>query len=414
MSPDGPPGPLHGVRVLELASDHAAFGAKLLADLGADVTVVEPPGGHASRRYGPFVGDEEDPDRCLWWWHYNTSKRAVELDLDREEGRAAFRRLVGEVDLVIEGEPVDRLGRLGLDHPDLRAERPELVWVSVTPYGRRGPRSDEAATDLTLQADGGIAWNNGYDDHTIPPVRGRGNQAAHVAGVFAAESALVALLAREVTGRGQHVDVNMDAALNVTTESGTFVWLVSEKFVQRQTGRHAGSAPTLPTQIMAADGVYVQTGFPPTKAKDFAAVIDWLETLEAKEEFPDTVLLEMAVERGGVDFRAIESDPLIAEIFGAGREALTFIAARLSAYDFFVQAQARDMQCGIVYTADEALEDPHTVERGFPVEVEHPELGRSFRYPGAPFKMSASPWSISRRPPLLGEHNGDVGGRSEG
>ncbi|HEY6533852.1 MAG TPA: CoA transferase, partial [Acidimicrobiales bacterium] len=90
-SPEGASEPmvaiLEGLRVVELASDRAAYAGKLLGDLGADVVVVEPPGGHPSRRYGPFVDDEPDPDRCLWWWNYNTSKRSVVLDLDDEEGR---------------------------------------------------------------------------------------------------------------------------------------------------------------------------------------------------------------------------------------------------------------------------------------------------------------------------------------
>lgn len=398
-------GPLAGIRVVELASDHAAYAAKLLSDLGADVVVVEPRGGHPSRSYGPFAGQTPDPDRSLWWWYYNTSKRSVELDLETEEGRAGFRRLVEGADIVIEGEPVDRLGHLGVDHTDVLAVHPELIWVSVTPFGRHGERANEPATDLTLLAAGGIVWNCGYDDHEIPPVRGRGNQAAHIAGVFAANAALTALLGRDMTSRGQHVDVSMYAAVNVTTESGSFVWLVSEKVIERQTGRHAGSAPTLPTQVLAADGRYVTTGFPPHAADDFRSIVEWMEQLGIKDEFGDTVLLGMAIEQGGIDYRRVTTDPLVAEMYAAGREALCFIASRVTAHEFFVGAQERDMQCGIIYSPDEALDDRHTIERGFPVEVEHPELGASFRYPGAPFKLSASPWSISRRPPLVGEHN---------
>ena len=96
-------GPLAGLRVVELASEHAAFAGKMLGDLGADVIVVEPPGGHPSRAYGPFVDDVADPERSLWWWHYNTSKRGVVLDLDTDDGAEEFRRLAAGADIVLEG-----------------------------------------------------------------------------------------------------------------------------------------------------------------------------------------------------------------------------------------------------------------------------------------------------------------------
>jgi crotonobetainyl-CoA:carnitine CoA-transferase CaiB-like acyl-CoA transferase len=94
------PALLTGLKVVELASDRAAYAGKLMGDLGADVIVVEAPGGHASRLYGPFVADQPDPDRCLWWWNYNTSKRSVVLDLASEQGRADFRRLAESADIV--------------------------------------------------------------------------------------------------------------------------------------------------------------------------------------------------------------------------------------------------------------------------------------------------------------------------
>jgi len=204
-------GALKGVRVVELASEFGAFAGRALADLGADVVLVEPPGGHPTRRHAPFAGDVEDPERSLFFWHYNTSKRGVVLDLDERRGADAFRRLVAGADLVVEAEPPGRLAELGLDHTDLRAAHPALVWVAITPFGRDNPRAAEPATDLTVLAGGGPVWNCGYDDHTIPPVRGGGNQGLHTACVWAVMGALTALLARDVTGEGQFVDVSMHA-----------------------------------------------------------------------------------------------------------------------------------------------------------------------------------------------------------
>ncbi len=403
-------GALEGIRVVELASEHAAFAGKQLGDLGADVIVVEPPGGHPSRAYGPFADDVEDPERSLWWWHYNTSKRGVVVDLTTPAGLEQFRTLVAGADIVLEGEVPGRLAALGVDHPDLRAGHEPLIWVSVTPFGRTGTRALEPATDLTLLAGGGPVWSCGYDDHSLPPVRGGGNQAFHVASTYAVMAALTALLQREVSGRGQHIDVSMHAAANVTTEAGSYEWLVARSTVQRQTGRHALNFISMPSQMRCADGRYVTTGFPPRSQRDFEALVDWLADLGLRDEFPDIVLLDLAVERGGITMAEITSDEVVSEIFGAGREALCFIAERISANDFFVGGQTRGLACGVVASPEEAFESEHFAARGFPVEVEHDDLGRVYRYPGAPFLMPASPWQISSRAPHVGEHTGDVFG----
>jgi crotonobetainyl-CoA:carnitine CoA-transferase CaiB-like acyl-CoA transferase len=398
-------GLLEGTRVVELASAHAAYAGKLLADLGADVILVEPPGGHPSRSYGPFVDDAPDPERSLYWWHYNTSKRGIVLDLDRDEGRADLVRLARTADVVLEGEPPGRLAGLGIDHADLRADHPELVWVSVTAFGRATSRADEPCTDLTLLAGGGPVWSCGYDDHSIPPVRGGGNQAFHIGSTFAVMGALTALLHRDVSGRGQFVDVSMHAAANVTTESSSYEWLVARSTVLRQTGRHALTTISQETQVRCADGKYVTTGFPPRHVKDFTALRDWIDAEGLREEFDDIVLLDLAIERGGVSLADVRADPLVTEIYGAGRTGLIFLAEHLTADAFFVGAQSRGLAVGAVWSPEEALRNEHFVARGFPEEVDHEDLGRRVTYPGPPFR---APGPAMRRAPHVGEHQADV------
>jgi crotonobetainyl-CoA:carnitine CoA-transferase CaiB-like acyl-CoA transferase len=408
VSPDTPPGPVQGLQVVELASEHAALAGKMLGDLGADVIVVEPPGGHASRGYEPFADDVDDPERSLWWWYYNTSKRGVVLDLATPEGVEQCRGLMADADIVLEGEAPGALAAHGLDHHELRAANERLIWVSVTPFGSEGTRAHEPATDLTLLAGGGPAWSCGYDDHALPPVRGGGNQAFHIGSTWAVMGALTAVLARDVTGRGQHVDVSMHAACNVTTEMGSYGYLAGHETVLRQTGRHAMPTISMPTQMRCADGVYVTTGFPPRSQRDFESLLDWIETLGFREEFPETMLLDLAIERGGVSIAEMATDDLARDIFGAGREALNFIAERIPAHDFFIGGQTRGLACGVVASPEEAFETEHIKARGFQVEVEHEALDRTVRYPGAPFLMPASPWRISRRAPLVGEHDAEV------
>jgi crotonobetainyl-CoA:carnitine CoA-transferase CaiB-like acyl-CoA transferase len=398
---------LAGLRVVELASDRAAYAGKLLGDLGADVVVVEPPGGHRSRRYGPFVDDEPHPDRCLWWWNYNTSKRSVVLDLGDEIGRDQFRRLAANADIVLEGEDPGVLDALGLDHGQIRAERPALVWVSVTPYGHRCAGLHEPATDLTLLAAGGAVWNCGYDDHRLPPVRPSGNHAQHTASAFAVLGALTAVVHRDLTGVGQHVDVSMLAATNVSTEVSSVYWLYEKATLQRQTGRHASEHPTMGIQVATGDGGYATTPLALTSAANFRAAIDWLAELGLEDELPEAFFLQMGVDRGGVSMKDLGVDAEATEIYRTGREALYLIASKLTTAEFFVEAQNRGIACGAVYAPDEALADEHFRFRGYPVEVHHPELDRSYTYPGLPFTGEQIPEGI-RRAPLVGEHTDEV------
>lgn len=398
---------LSGLRVVELASDRAAWAGKLMGDLGADVIVVEAPGGHATRGYGPFLDDKPDPDRCLWWWNYNTSKRSVVLDLFSEEGREQFRKLAASADIVLEGEDPGVLDGLGIDHSQIRVAKPELIWVSVTPFGRRCADLNEPVTDLTLLAAGGTVWNCGYDDHSLPPVRPGGGHAHHTASAFAVLGALTAVVHRDLTGIGQHVDVSMLAAGNVTTEVSSVDYLYRGATDMRQTGRHASEHKTMGIQVQTADGGYCTNPLGLTTAGNYQSVIDWLGELGLEDELPEFFFLPMGVERGGVPLKVLGVDVEATEIYRAGREALYLIASKLTMAEYFVQAQERGIACGAVYAPDEALADEHYRFRKYPVEVEHDELGRSFTYPGLPFTGTSIPKTI-RRAPMLGEHTQEV------
>ncbi len=394
-------GLLSGIRVVEIASERAAFAGKLMADFGADVVLVEPPGGHHTRTYEPFLDDIAGPDRSLFFWHYNTSKQSVIIDLDSESGRTRFAELVAGADVVLEAQDPGDLAARRIDHTDLRSSNTRLVWTSVTPFGRSGPRASEPASDITLMASGGIAWNCGYDDHSLPPVAGGGHQAFHTGSLYAVMSTLTALVHRDISGLGQFIDVNINAAVNVTTEAGSYEWLVAQATVQRLTCRHAAVHPTTSSLATAADGKIVHTGVPPRAQREFEALVSWMKDLGLDHEYEEFFFLEMGVERGGVHLSELAGNAEVQAIFGAGREGFRFIAERLTAQEFFIQGQSRGLSVGILNAPEDVMADPHFAARGFHVEVEHPELGRSFVYPGLPFKGSAAGGEI-RRAPLLG------------
>ena len=401
MTSERSPAALTGYRVIELASERCALAGKLLADMGAEVIVVEPPGGCHTRSWEPFADDVPELENSLHWWHYNTSKQSVIVDLDTDIGADTFRSLVDTADVVIEAEPLGRLDALGLDWNQFGGNDGELIWTSITHHGRDG--TDPPATDLTLLAEGGPVWSCGYDDHQLPPVRGGGNQAFHTACHYAVPAILVALMWRETSGKGQLVDISMLGAANATTEFATLWWLNAEREVGRQTGRHAHIRPTEWTQIRCADGRWFNTGVPPRNKREFAALRTWVEELGLVEECSAYEILKLGDKYERIGLFELDADPLAGEVFQAGRDVIEFLGQRLSAYELFVGLQERGMACGIVYSPEEMMQDPHFVERGFPVDIFYEDRDTSFTHPGAPYRFGRTPWR-AKRAPLLGEH----------
>jgi crotonobetainyl-CoA:carnitine CoA-transferase CaiB-like acyl-CoA transferase len=303
--------------------------------------------------------------------------------------------------VVLDSYEPGRLDDLGIGYEMLRRVTPDLVMAAVTPFGQTGPYFNFAMTDLTALAFGGPAWSCGYDDHDVPPVRGGGNQGYHTASHFAAIGILVALVHRQHTGIGQFVDINMHAALNVTTEGASYTYLITQETVQRQTGRHASIRHTPPTQILGPGGRYLNVGFPARTEEQWILLLAWLEDegvvgdLQEYLSPPSREALQAGEEEALEQLRKVSA-------------AITAMAQDKDPYDLFREAQTRGFQWGIVNAPEDIMEDPHFQARGFVVEVEHPELGASFRYPGAPYMFTDGRWAIRRRAPLLGEDTESV------
>ncbi|MCH7626493.1 MAG: CoA transferase [Chloroflexi bacterium] len=394
-------GVLDDVRVLELGGELGAWCGKLLADMGADVIKVEPPTGDETRRYPPFFKDEPDKDRSLYFWHYNTNKKSVTLDLHTDQGRRLFRELATSADVIVDSFPPGLLDGLGVGYQAISQIRPSIIMAAISPFGQDMPYSHHAATDLTALAFGGPAWSCGYDDHSLPPIRGGGNQAYHTTCHFAAAGIMTALVHRQFTGVGQFIDVNMHAAQNVTTEGSAYNWLVAGDTVQRQTGRHAAVNPTPDAQMVCRDGRYLNIGFPARTEDQWFHLLAWLEE--------EGLVGDLSEYMSPPSRQALaKGDPTAIKQIHDVMEAVQALCLRFDAYELFRRAQDLGFQWGIIYSPEEALEDPHFRERGMQVTVEHPELGDAFIYPGAPYRFEATPWAIRRRPPLLGEDNEDV------
>jgi benzylsuccinate CoA-transferase BbsE subunit len=160
--------------------------------------------------------------------------------------------------------------------------------------------------------------------------------------------------------------------------------------------------------VLCADGRYLNTGVPPRRGKEFEALLGWVTDLGLVDDFAMAPLLEMGTEYDVITLTMMQEDPLAGEIFQAGREAMAFIAANISAHEAFVGFQQRGIAAGVVWSPDEAMTDPHFVERGFPTEVYHDEIDRSVVYPGPPIRFTASPMRIRGPAPTLGADTGAV------
>jgi crotonobetainyl-CoA:carnitine CoA-transferase CaiB-like acyl-CoA transferase len=392
------PGPLAGLRVLELADETGQFCGKLLADLGADVVKIEPRGGEPSRHVGPFVDDIPHPERSLSFWYYNTSKRGITLNLETADGRQLFRRLATASDVILETFRPGFLASRGLDYEALREQNALLVMCALTPFGQTGPWRDYLSSDLLHMAAGGEMASCGYDEAdapNAPPIAPGGGNAWHIGCHFAYMAIMAALVYRTVAGQGQYIDASIHEACALTTEAAIANYIYRGEVVRRQTGRHHAPAPTPRTQFRAKDGTYVCAlvagRLNPKFVRELA---DLLDSYGMAGDLKDAKYRDPAVIAANTSHII---DDLVAN----------FIAS-LPAEEVYHAAQERGFTWGAVRAPEQLLNDAHLHDRGFWKEVEHPELGRSFVYPGEAAIYNGSPWRISRRAPLIGEHNMEI------
>ncbi|MFZ0245390.1 MAG: CoA transferase, partial [Candidatus Binatus sp.] len=251
------PGALAGLRVLDLTGHRAQFCARLLADMGADVIKVEPPGGSTARSIGPFYKDVPHPDRSLYWWAYNRNKRAITLDIERDAGRDLLRRLVERADFLIESHNPGCLAQYNLGFAELAKINPALIYVSITPFGQDGPKATYADSDLIVMAAGGPLILAGDADR--PPVRLCIPHAYLHASADAAVAALAAHHERVRSGLGQHIDVAAQQSVAMATQSNILAAALGSVEPRRMSGGVKMGPIDLPLVWPAGDGYVAMT-----------------------------------------------------------------------------------------------------------------------------------------------------------
>ena len=386
------PRPLEGIRVLDIATFLAGpFCSTILGEFGAEVIKVEQPGvGDPLRKFGT----RHECGDSLVWLSEARNKKSITLNLRDPEGAALLKRLVAESDIVVENFRTGTLERWGLGYEDLKAVNPRLVMLRVTGYGQTGPKAKEPGFARIAHAFSGLTHLTG-EAGGKPLMPGSTTIGDYLAGTYGAIGVLMALRVAEQTGEGQYLDVSVHDACALTTEMAVPIYFGTGRTVRRQTGRHAAYGVDRPrTQYQCKDGRYINAMFnlrlTPAQLRNIG---EWLDAYDAAEDLLDDRYLDQQV--------ILESQEHISEVL------LRFFP-KISSEEAYRGAQERGLAWGAVRTVDDILDDPHWRDRGYFVEVEHPELGESFTYPGTWASYSDTPLGIERRAPLLGEHNAEV------
>ena len=366
--------------MLDLADERGLYAGKMLADLGADVIKIEPPGGGKARRTPPFKGDSPGLENSLYFLNFNTNKRGITLNIDSPVGQGILKRLVERSDVLIEDGDVGRMRSLGLDYQTFRKVNSGIIMASITGFGQAGPYSAYKAPDMVSFAMGGMMNINGPAD--APPVVAPCEQAYHSVSVVAVFGIVSALFLRMRTGEGQLVDASAQEVL--ASISGGVVQYGTGSQIAGRSGSQFGAVPG--RIYPCKDGFVHILTIRPNHWRGLLEVMGNPEEMAGPEWF-------------GGEFRNRNVDLIDAHVTEFTMSSTKMEIAEL--------CQAHGVPCTPVNTASDFSHDPHVRERGFFVQVQHPVLGRH-SYLRPPYIMGETPCRVVRPAPLLGQHNHEV------
>ena len=372
------PGPLHGLRVLDMATMLAGpYGATLLGDLGADVIKLESHVGDDSRHLGPERGGEHSPFISL-----NRNKRSLCLDLGKPGADAIFARLLATTDVLITNIREPALSKLGVDYDSVRKHRADIVWIGVTAFGPDGPYAGRPGIDFLAQGYAGLLSLNGHPG--APPVRVTVPMVDTMTSLTVCTGALAALRVRDATGQGQRIDVSLLDVLIHAQASGLGAYALTGEVTPRTGNRSQYFSPSGVWTCRDGKGIVVTC--PSEKFfRNFcrALEVDWhndarFATIQARLANEDAL------------------EALIAER-----------VAQLDRDDVLARLVAADVLTAPINEIPDVVADPQVRHNQMIVPVEHSSLG-TLNVTAPPLKMHGTPASVRLAPPLLGEHTSEI------
>lgn len=366
---------------------------KIMADLGAEVIAIEPPEGNPVRKLGPFYKDDPNPERSLVWWAFAAGKRSVVLDITSDTGAERLRGLVADADFLFESFAPGYLDSLGIGYESLHQINPSIVMVSMTPFGQTGPYARFQGPDLVGMAMGGLSFLTG--DAERPPLRVTQPQFGALVGASGAIGAMVAHYHRLMTGIGQHVDVSGQQSVARVLSEAAITWGLNHiNVVRRGIYRGMGGERKLRNTWACKDGFvsfFVTGGVLGARTN---ALFEWM----AKEGFeprPDARF----------DWHQVDAGKLSDEVLKSIESAMASFFLTHTKRELYQGAFDQGILMFPVSNAEDIFSDPQLSARSYFKDIGHPEEGRSFRYPGAFIKSTATHVGPRRRAPLLGEDN---------
>jgi crotonobetainyl-CoA:carnitine CoA-transferase CaiB-like acyl-CoA transferase len=390
---------LADLRVVDLATAMGAYCTRLLGGMGADVIRIEAPDGDQMRRMSPLVRGRDGRAYSLSHLHYNTNKRSLALDVQSPEGSSLLKRMLQTADVLVDCFRPEEAARLDLTYDRLRALNPRLIHTSITGFGLTGPHAAWKANDLVGQAVAGVMVLTGFPED--PPARMPFLQAYHQASLHGAVATMSAVVARDRTGEGTEVEVSMQDAMALTTiqsanlNTWTRMGVVPSRLGTGSVARRYDSdgrqlrQPGERRLYRCQDGWMIFS----VRPINWPELVEWLTDMGSVEDLGDADYRDQAEQQRRMD-----------HIIGViERSFLT----RTREY-LYHEGQRRGLLIVPVQDAAEMLSDEQLRDRGFFVEVEQPELGRSLTHIGAPAMLSETPWLLIRRAPALGEHSREV------
>jgi len=392
-APAGIEGALRGVRVIEWGNlVSAPFCGKVLGELGADVIKIEHPvSGDEGRYLGPFPDNVPHPEKSGLFLFANLNKRGITLDVGTDSGRRILERMLETADVLLENQPLSQIEGTGFTYESLKHRYPQLVVTSISPYGRTGPYRAYQGTDLTANAMSGLSFGTGHPHRE--PLTTPVHQASYLAGVGAAFATVIALLGRDMTGRGQSVDV-AEAQVIGTLLTG---YHLPTYIYRGVAGFRSGNRMRLglfPNCVLPCRDGYICIDAPQMaqyqRFLDLLGEQEWMENPRYRDR------------RAMSDQYPEEAESLIAPWF-MERTKQEILEACL----------ANRIPCVPVYTFEETLRDPQLNARDYFQEVSSGQAG-TFQVPGPPYRLAKTAARLVRAAPSLGQHNQEVFGQELG